>query len=108
MRRYKDPKGGLEIDMQESTQSQRYSKRRESQANNVQQNIPCDKVVETAWSYQLPMFGGSPSGGQECLICGTKTSYDNRWICVECWKKYNKDFEDGIKNAVSDVEIQIQ
>ncbi len=105
MRRYVDKTGGLEIEKKEST-VQKTKRRIEPSIPN---KIEAVDVIDTAISYQVPSVGtnSNENGGSECKICGIKTSYDNRYFCVECWKKYKDEMIEGIKQSLEDVEIQI-
>jgi hypothetical protein len=112
MRKYTDPKGGLEITKAEApvaTETATVSKKAaKAKAAAQPVEFSAEKVVETAESYQLPMFTANPAGECECFFCGKKTSYANRWVCVDCWKLYNKELMEGIKNAVSDVTVTVE
>lgn len=117
MRKYTDKRGGLEIEKYESNEivpdTTKKSARRKSTVAKTEtvepKPITAKDIVETAESYQLPMFTHNPTvnGGSQCVFCGEKTSYDNRHVCIACWKKYKDELFDGIKQAVSDVDINI-
>lgn len=110
MARYKDPRGGLTVD-KENTQ-RRNEKKESATMKQGKSNvyISAEKMMDTLYSYQQGQFTNNPTenGGSECVFCGEKTSYDNRHVCAECWKKYGKDIVDGIKNSVQDVDIHIE
>lgn len=106
MRKFVDPNGGLEVEKYESKEVHAVKSIGIEKANK---KLPMKDMVETLDSYQLPMFteNKSEKGGSECLICGKKTSYDNRHICVNCWSKYNKKIIEKIKEEVIVSEIEI-
>lgn len=107
MRRYIDRKGGLTVEKTEAKDQVQVFKEPNQPINK---DVPAGMMLDTMVSYQLPMFTSNPNanGGSECVFCGTKTSYDNRHVCVECWKKYKDEIALGIREAISDVDIHIE
>lgn len=107
MRRFVDSNGGLEIEKHDSIEVEK----EEPVVYSVDKpfKISGEKAIETAYSYQLPMFSENKSenGGSQCVACGKKTSYDNRHVCVDCWKKYSNEIFDTMKNQLSKTEISI-
>lgn len=117
MRTYTDKRGGLKIDKYDSnevapnsTNKQTRRKKSVETVNTEPNKIPAKEIVETAESYQLPQFthNHATNGGSECVFCGKKTAFDNRHVCVDCWQKYKDELFEGIKQAVSDVDISIE
>lgn len=113
MIRYKDPKGGLEIEKYDSTEkpSTQAKKKMTQKVKPVAETKLSGKdIVDTMQSYQLPTLtvNSTENGGANCLICGAKTAFDNRHICLVCWKKYKEDMFDALKQAVEDVDISIE
>lgn len=117
MRKYVDKRGHLEIEKYEPNEivpgvTQKTARRKTTAAKTETvepKPITAKDIVETAESYQLPMFthNSSENGGSQCVFCGEKTSYDNRHVCIACWKKYKDELFEGIKQAVADVDINI-
>lgn len=108
MSRYTDKNGGLSVDKTSPAKTQnKVPEKNEIVAGG---KITGTEILETAQSYQLPQFTANPSekGGSECRICGKKTSFDNRHVCVSCWTEYNKEMIDSLKSAVSNIEIKIE
>lgn len=118
MRTYTDKRGGLKVDKYESNETlpddvkksvPRRKKAVYSEKSDAKK-ITAQQIVETAESYQIPQFTHNlaVNGGSECVFCGVKTAFDNRHVCIECWKKYKDDLFEGIKQIVSDVDISIE
>lgn len=105
MRKYVDSSGGLSIEKKDNDLGVEMPKTK----SMLKTNIDAQKLVDTMQSYQLPTLSKTPNenGGNDCEICGSHIDYDNRYICFECWKKYNEDFFNGIKQKLKNVEIKI-
>ncbi len=110
MRRYSDKRGGLVVEKTDSTPTaQKTANKVHRSFENSNSLVDAGLMMDTMASYQMAIFTNNPTenGGSECVFCGEKTSYDNRHVCVECWKKYKEDIIEGIKGAISDVQISI-
>lgn len=109
MRKYRDKNGGLEIEKSDPIITP-VQESRKSRSFDMPHNVPAAMMLDTMVSYQQGQFTNNPSenGGSECVFCGTHTSYDNRHVCADCWKKYKNEIADGIREAVSDVEVHIE
>ncbi len=107
MRKYRGTDGGIEID---KTDPSPMRKARSVSMNNGPTKIDAKDIIDTAISYQIPSVGinSNKNGGSECKVCGAKTAYDNRHICIDCWKKYKDEIISGIKDALEEVEIEIE
>lgn len=109
MREYKDPRGGLTIEKSEPVKSAEKKASRTRRKENTAKSVNADMILDTAYSYQNANFVNNPKGdGSECVFCGEKTSYANRHVCATCWKMYNEEIFNGLKNATEDVEIRIE
>lgn len=114
MVKYVDPRGGLEVEKRESTNKTMLTNKKKT-VNKIAKEeqkkaLNAVQIVDTMESYQLAAISSTPTenGGATCLICGNKTAFDNRHICFDCWKKYKTDMFNAIKNAVEDVDIDIE
>lgn len=110
MRQYKDPRGGLTIDKTESVQRDEKKENRTRRKEVSNKDVGADVLIDTLCSYQQAIFTNNPTenGGSECLLCGKKTSYDNRHVCSDCWKIYKDEIVTGLKDALSDTDIRIE
>lgn len=109
MRTYVDKNGGLTVEKHDSVAKPTATK---AARTVVQENkkVSLADMVETAESYQLPMFtvNKTENGGSQCAFCGEKTAYDNRHVCINCWKKYHKEIFEQINSKVNAVDITIK
>lgn len=109
---YTDKNGGMTIEKEDSVSTSKKSARkaRKQEVSQEPKNVPASLMIDTAYSYQQPAFTKNPdeNGGSECLFCGTKTAYDNRHVCVECWKQYKNDIFESLKTALADFDVSIQ
>ena len=109
MRKYSDKRGGLDVFKSEENTTSKQEVRK-SRSFDMPHNVPAAMMLDTMVSYQQGQFTNNPSenGGSECVFCSAKTSYDNRHVCADCWKKYKNEIADGIREAVSDVDVHIE
>lgn len=110
---YIDQKGGMMIEKEDSVGTSKKTARKAARKQAVVQepkSVPASLMIDTAYSYQQPAFTKNPdeNGGAECLFCGVKTAYDNRHVCVECWKQYKNDIFESLKTALADFDMSIQ
>lgn len=78
------------------------------QMNDLPKDINADDFIKAAFSYMtngLEITGGL--GEQYCKICGKKTSYNNRFICPDCWKKYKDTIFNQLNDFVSEKKVMI-
>lgn len=108
MNRYVDRRGGLSVEKTDKVEKQKVVDTVSTFSATAPVTITGDEAFETMLSYQTGNFAKTDSSEKGvCKICGAKTAYKNRQICVDCWKKYNQEIVDGLKTAVKDVEIKI-
>lgn len=82
------------------------SKKMRSAPMSETKTINVADVFDTYAGYIPQRFGmndGADDSG-ECIICGAKTQYPLRKICVPCLEKYGKEIFDKAKNCVEDGE----
>lgn len=70
---------------------------------NVSKEIKASDLIETLAAYTLPKFGinSVDDGAGECVICGAKTQYRKRKMCVDCIDRYGaSDLLEKLKYAI--------
>lgn len=108
MRKYVERSDNIEIIKSEEDTKPKKKNLYESKKEVT--SVPAISLLDTALSYQQAIFtsNSDENGGGECVFCGAHTAYDNRNVCVECWKKYNSEIFDGLKKEMSNIVIQIE
>lgn len=82
------------------------SKKMRSSTMNGTKTINVADVLDTYAGYIPQRFGmndGAEDSG-ECIICGSKTQYPLRRICVPCLEKYGRDILKKCKESIESGE----
>lgn len=82
------------------------SKKMRSAPVSENKTINVTDVFETYAGYIPQRFGmndGAEDNG-ECIICGAKTQYPLRKICVPCLEKYGKEIFEKCKESIESGE----
>lgn len=67
-------------------------------------------VLDAYAGYMPQRFGMNDAslGAGECVICGGKTQYTTRKICVPCLDKYGKEIYKNAKEAIENSQISFE
>ena len=72
-------------------------------------SIKCTELIDTAFSYgsaglEVVDYGG----GHDCIFCGKKTSYGNRYVCPKCWMSNKEKILEALKAKNEKVNVEIK
>ena len=86
------------------------SKKTRSAPMSDTKTINVSDVFDTYAGYIPQRFGmndGAEDSG-ECIICGAKTQYPLRKICVPCLEKYGHEIYENAKNCIDEGESDFE
>lgn len=71
--------------------------KRVARFENLTKEITAKDLIGTLAGYMSPRFGVNKAedGAGECVICGAKTQYTKRKMCVDCIENY------GVENLLA-------
>lgn len=117
---YSDPNGGLTVEKQDNTDMTEGVAASDNVEVETQKAItatkarsalidkyPADKMIDTAFSYQIDGFKIATGNEAICLICGQKTAFENRHVCPACWGKNKFEILNELKTITQDKTIKL-
>lgn len=68
--------------------------------------IAVTDILDTMTGFVIPRFNlvKDSDGSGECLVCGKRTAYKMRKLCVDCMEKHGKVFYEKARNAIENGE----
>ncbi len=67
-------------------------------------------MLDTLAGYVIPVInmGATTEGNGQCLLCGKKTAYKMRKLCVDCMNTYGKSYYEKAKIAIENGDTMIE
>lgn len=80
---------------------------RKERINN--KSIEVLDVLDTIAGYIMPTFYMVPDSEEpgECLLCGKRTAYKMRKLCVDCMKEHSREYYEKARAAIENGETII-
>lgn len=73
------------------------------------EKVKTEELVATAFSYQNTGMEVLEAGeGKDCIFCGTRTSFDNRYVCPQCWAEKKNIIYNAVIENIKGNQVEIE
>lgn len=82
----------------------------QKQAEKFNEPISVVDVLDTIAGYVMPSFYMVPDSEEsgQCLLCGKRTAYKMRKLCVDCMKEHSREYYEKARAAIQAGEDTIR